>query len=179
MKATFPHLGLGILVTTWGLTAGCATSPATSSTPVTDRAPLQDDCLDHLVGDWRITRSIRGTTAENTMEARWVLAHQFVQMHRIDVKRPPAYEAIVLIGYDAEKKRYIAHWCDTFGGAYSGDGFGIRAGNAVEFRFDYADGPFFNTFTWHRASSTWTFRGENGAADGSRKLFMEDAARRQ
>jgi hypothetical protein len=84
----------------------------------------------------------------------------------------------VLIGFDSAKSRYIAHWCDAFGGAYSTDGFGVRQGDTLEFRFTYDDGPFFNTFTWHPQTRTWTFRGENGRADGSREFFMEDEARK-
>lgn len=52
-------------------------------------------------------------------------------------------------------------------------------GNRVEFRFDFPDGAFFNTFTWHADTHTWTFRGENALPDGSRELFMEDLARKE
>jgi Protein of unknown function (DUF1579) len=160
--------------------AACATKPArpTASTAYA-RPPLQDDFLDDLVGSWRIARSARGKQIENAMDARWVLQHQFVQLHMIDVGTPPAYEANVLIGFDPAKKQYTAHWCDTFGAGYSAIGHGARAGDSVEFRFDYDDGPFFNTFTWHPADRSWTFRGENGQPDGSRKPFMEDHATRR
>lgn len=167
-----------VLALTALLAQSCASSaPSAAAIAATQsQSPLSDEFLDHLVGEWRITRTIRDTTVENTMRAEWVLGHQFVQMHMIDVKRPPAYEAIVLLGFDAKRECYIAHWCDSFGGAYSGDGFGVRSGEHIEFRFDYPDGPFFNTFTWDAAAGSWRFRGENGQADGSRTLFMEDVA---
>jgi hypothetical protein len=173
-----PATGLFLV---WCVSApGCA--PALRDTPAlspaASRPQLQDEFLDHLIGDWRITRTMHKGTSENTMHAKWVLGHQFVLVHMIDVQRPPAYEAIVLIGFDSAKPRYIAHWCDTFGGAYSADGLGVRQGDTVEFRFTYDDGPFFNTFTWHPQTRTWTFRGENGRPDGSRELFMEDEASR-
>jgi hypothetical protein len=52
-----------------------------------------------LAGTWKLTRKIRGTQAENTVEAQWVLNHQFLQIHMKDVANPPAYEVLVLIGY--------------------------------------------------------------------------------
>lgn len=151
--------------------AAAAVEPAASAPA---RPPLQDEFLDHLTGDWDLTRSIRGNTEHNRVTARWVLGHQFVRLDMVDVKRPPAYEAMVLIGCDREHAQYVAHWCDSFGGGYSGVGRGVRNGYAVEFRFDYADGPFFNTFVWDAAAGTWTCRMENGAADGARKPFAVD-----
>jgi len=158
------------------LLCGCATSAPVGSPA---HPPLQDEFLDRLVGNWRVTRSVRGSTVQNAMDARWVLGHQFVRLHMIDVKTPPTYEASVLIGYDATKARYVAHWCDVFGAGYSAVGYGARSGDSVEFRFAYDDGPFFNTFTWHPRDASWTFRGENGQPDGSRTLFMEDRATRR
>ena len=136
---------------------------------------LQDEFLDRLIGDWRLTRSIRGNVKYNDVTARWVLGHQFVRIDMTDVARPPTYEALILIGFDAARGRYVAHWCDSFGGGGSADGYGARHGDVVEFRFDYPDGPFFNTFTWRRDAGAWTFRMENGLPDGSRRLFAEDS----
>ncbi|HLQ38279.1 MAG TPA: hypothetical protein VK348_10775 [Planctomycetota bacterium] len=154
--------------------SACAVPDADAVVKAQPRPPLHDDFLDHLTGDWQLTRSIRGTTTHDEVSARWILGHQFVRLHMIDVQRPPAYEAMVLIGHDQEHAQYVAHWCDSFGGGYSGIGRGVRRGNAIEFRFDYADGPFFNTFTWDPATGTWSCRLENGLADGTRKPFAED-----
>jgi hypothetical protein len=96
-----------------------------------------------------------------------------------DVREPPAYEAIVLIGLIHAGNKYVAHWTDTFGGKFSAIGTGVRTGNAVEFRFDYPDGPFFNTFTWSPDAAQWTFRGESEDASGQRKLFAVDTLTRK
>jgi hypothetical protein len=93
------------------------------------------------------------------------------------VADPPQYEAIVLIGYEHANQRYVAHWCDTFGGKFSSVGYGKRDGNKIEFKFDYESGPFYNTFTWNPETNTWTSRGEN-EVNGKRVLFMTDTARR-
>lgn len=57
--------------------------------------------------------------------------------------------------------KYVAHWTDTFGGKFSAMGTGTRTGNSVEFRFEYPEGPFFNTFSWAAEQAQWTFRGES------------------
>jgi len=75
------------------------------------RGPLEDQFLQNLVGDWSIARKIRGTVVANTLEAEWVLQHQFVRLHMKDVAEPSEYEALVLIGYDASTERYVSHWC--------------------------------------------------------------------
>jgi hypothetical protein len=159
-------------------------SEAATTAPHTDEPPdgpkriFKDDFIENLAGNWKLTRKIRGATVENTVKAEWVLTHQFLQLHMKDVANPPAYEAIVLIGYSYDDKRYIAHWCDTFGGKFSAKGFGQRSGDSIEFRFDYPDGPFFNTFTWDAQTKTWICRLENQNKEGKRVLFAEDALRR-
>ena len=142
------------------------------------RAPFTDELLSRLEGRWNLVRQIRGKEVRNTVEARWVLAHQFLEMHMKDVNEPPAYEAIVLIGFDDDAHHYVAHWTDTWGAKFAALGKGTRTGDAIEFRFDYPDGPFFNTFTWNAERKTWTFRGENQDADGKRNLFLLDTLER-
>lgn len=138
------------------------------------KARFDDDLIARLEGRWNLTRAIRGTEVRNTVNAAWVLNHQFLMLEMTDAKQPPAYEAIVLIGYVHATGRYVAHWTDTWGGKFSAIGTGTRTGNSIEFRFDYEDGPFFNTFTWSPAEQRWTFRMENQAADGSRRAFATD-----
>lgn len=164
------------LVLACSLVACCAAQPARSSDA---QAPASDPFLDNLRGSWLIERHAHDKLIHNTLDCRWILQHQFIEMHMLDTASPPQYEATVLVGYDPDHDRYVAHWCDSFGPGVSSVGFGTRTGNSVEFRFQYNDGPFFNTFTWHPDSRTWTFRGENGQPDGSRKLFMEDTATRR
>lgn len=143
------------------------------------KARFDDDLISRLEGTWDLSRKIRGTEVQNVVTARWVLNHQFLQVHMKDVKEPPAYEAIVLIGFIHASKRYVAHWTDTFGGKFSAVGTGERTANAVEFRFDYPEGPFFNTFTWLPGTGQWTFKGESQDTAGQRKLFAMDTLTRR
>lgn len=157
-----------------------ATTPAVHADEPPDgpKRIFKDDFIDNLAGKWMITRKIRGKQVENTMTAEWVLNHQFLQLHMKDAADPPAYEAIVLIGYVHADKTYVAHWCDTYGGKFSAVGKGKRAGDSIEFVFHYPDGPFYNTFTRDAKANEWTFRMENQGKDGKRTLFAEDKLRR-
>jgi hypothetical protein len=138
------------------------------------RGRFDDDLISRLEGRWKISRQIRGTTVENLATATWVLNHQFLQLHMQDVASPPKYEAIVLIGYVYADKQYVAHWTDSFGAKFSAVAKGTRNGNAVEFRFDYADGPFFNTFSWYPERKEWVLRMESQAPSGERRPFATD-----
>ena len=109
--------------------------------------PFNDPFIENLLGDWSVARAIRGREEKNTAHVAWVLQHQFLQMHMTHTAQPPKYEAIVMIGFSHAEQMYVAHWCDVFGGRYSAMGKGVRKGNSIEFRFEYPDGPFFNTFS--------------------------------
>ncbi len=99
------------------------------------KAIFRDPFIENLAGNWVLTRRIRGREVRNRVEAGWVLNHQFLQVHMADVARPPEYEALVMIGYDHGAGKYVAHWCDTFGGKFSALGHGKRSGNSIEFAF--------------------------------------------
>jgi len=140
---------------------------------------FRDELLDNLIGDWKLTRSIRGQTVENTVTVEWVLNHQFVRIHMKDVSSPPKYEAMVFVGYDNMSERYVAHWIDVFGGRFSETpGYGRRTGNVIKFVFEYPDGPFHNTFTWHPDTKRWVFLGEQKDRTGTWRVFAEDTLRR-
>lgn len=140
---------------------------------------LRDPFIEQLAGDWQLTRQIRGREVHNTVHAEWVLNHQFLQIHMKDAAHPPTYEALVYIGYQHADQRYVAHWLDVFGGKFSAIGYGKRAGDAIEFAFQYDDGPFFNTFAWDALAHAWTFTMESGGTDGKRGLFAVDTLRRK
>ena len=140
---------------------------------------FQDPFIEQLAGDWTLTRQIRGKEVENTVRAEWALNHQFLQIHMKDVANPPAYEALVYIGYQHADQRYVVHWLDVFGGKFSAIGYGKRSGDSIEFAFQYDDGPFFNTFTWDTLAQGWTFKMESVDKDGKRRLFAVDTLRRK
>lgn len=94
---------------------------------------FNDELLENLVGEWKLTRQIRGRSLENTVTVEWVL-NQFLRVHMKDVQKPPQYEAMVFIGYDNTSERYVVHWIDVFGGRASETlGDGVRTGNSIKF----------------------------------------------
>jgi len=136
---------------------------------------FRDELLDNLFGDWKLTRKMRAQSVENRVKAEWALNHQFLLVHMKDVANPPNYEVMVFIGYDNTSERYVAHWIDVFGGRFSETlGYGKRSGNAIQFVFEYPDGPFHNTFTWNPESKTWVFLMEQKDQTGKWKVFAED-----
>ena len=162
--------------------AGIALLSLSMITPCHAQGPtgkLEDPFLENLLGKWEVTRKVRGTTVNNTLEADWVLQRRFLRLHLLDVAEPPKYEAIVLLGYDPKGDRYVAHWCDNYGAQYSAVGYGKRIGNSIDFVFADPDGAFHNTFTWDPELHGWVMLLESEGKDGKRSLFAEDTVRRR
>jgi hypothetical protein len=137
---------------------------------------LKGPFLDKLIGNWHVERKFgSGRTAENTVHVEWVLDHQFLELHYCDIATPPKYEAMVFIGYNAGAQNYICHWIDNFGGEFSAVGAGKidNERHAIEFTFNYNDGPLTNKFSFDPATKTWTslMRQKD---KGEWKLFAED-----
>jgi hypothetical protein len=121
---------------------------------------FQDECISNLAGSWKISGTIQRQVANHSVDAQWVLNHQFLQIHEKSLDAPtegrPAYEAIVMIGYDNASERYVAHWNDIYGGRFSETlGYGTKSGNQIEFVFEYPDGPFHTTFRWLPDKKQW------------------------
>ena len=153
--------------------------PVMAADPVDGpNARFDDPFIENLVGNWDLTRSVRGETAKNRVEVAWMLNHQFLQIHMVDTATPPKYEALVLIGYSHADSEYVIHWCDVWGGKYSSLGKGKRRGDSIEFVFSDPDGAFYNTFTWEPKEQGWTFRLESSDKNGLRTPFATDVLRR-
>ena len=142
--------------------------------------PLRDSVLEQLIGHWQVTRTMRGTSTPTAAEVSWVLNHQFVQLHYVpDRSSPQPYEAIVYIGYDNMSDRYVVHWLDIFGGRISETlGYGTPAPNGIRFVFEYADGPFTNTFTLDPSTHRLSFLLRQKNARGEWTTFATEEWRR-
>src|SRR5271157_1820205 len=132
--------------------------------------PFRDNLLDGLVGRWNVTGNIAGQSIRHFCESDWVLNHQFLRVHFMDVEsrrnqgqqdnkehQHPPYEAMVFIGYDNMSERYVVHWLDIFGGRFSvALGFGERENNeSIKFTFEYPSGPLHNTFRRNVGNDAW------------------------
>jgi len=128
-----------------------------------EQGPLQDPLLDRLAGTWVLQGTIAGQQTTHDIQADWVLAHGYVRLHEVsrekDAGGQPAYEAIVLIGWDADLESYACLWLDSTGsGGLKGwaIGHGKRDGDTIPFLFKGADGsPFHNTFAYDRRADSW------------------------
>lgn len=168
-----PVCGSALLTTVRAedVAAVAAASPA--------RPPLHDEFLERLAGRWKLTRQVRGRTVENTVQADWVLDHQFLRVHMKDVAEPPAYEAEIFFGFDAARNRCVLHWLDSFGGRHSSVGYGVREGNTIAFLFDSPEGRIRNTFTFFQEIQTWASLVElHDAASGQWRTFATDHLQR-
>ncbi len=80
---------------------------------------FRDPLVDNLVGTWKLAGKVMGRSADHTVQAEWVLNHQFLRIHETnDAATKPgdvSYEAIVMLGYDNASERYVAHWIDVYG----------------------------------------------------------------
>jgi hypothetical protein len=143
--------------------------------PAQEAAPLdgphrtfQDPLLDQLAGEWSMAGTVRSRPVAYRLRAEWVLGHQFLRLEMRDAAEPPAYQAVVFVGYDHASERYVAHWLDAFGGRASETlGFGQRSGSSIRLVFEYPDGPFHTSFALDAANGTWSIlmrnRGKGGA----------------
>jgi len=121
---------------------------------------FQDPLVEMMAGSWKLSGKLLNRSAEHSIEAEWVLNHQFLRIHERD--ETPAkddtvpYEAIIMIGYDNASERYVAHWMDVYGGRFSETlGYGTRVENDIRFVFEYPDGPFHTTFRWKPEVKQW------------------------
>lgn len=167
----YPIMRLLVLVAGLGMaTTRVAAAQDTVSLDGPQR-PFQDSLVDHLSGDWIMSGTVGRRAVTYRVHAEWVLNHQFLRIAMRDTARTPEYEAHVYLGRDNTSERYVAHWLDVFGGRWSETpGYGTRAGNAIEFVFEYPDGPFRTTFTWDGANG-WSVLMRQRAASGGWQMF--------
>lgn len=143
---------------------GCGTTFA--------QAPPRDAFLDQLVGTWQASGTVAGERIGYSIEAKWTLQDNFLEIDLTDTAKAPQYMAQVYIGYDAAGKRYVMHWLDLFGARYSETlGYGTLKDNTIAFRFEYPDGPFINAFSYDRATHTWTMHSTTKNSKGDWEVF--------
>lgn len=141
--------------------------------------PFEDEALNNLAGDWKLTRKMHGQTSVSSVHAEWVLNHQFLFIHMKEQSNPSQYEARIYIGYDSTSTNYVVHWIDMFGGRVSETlGHGTREGNSIKLEFNYPDGLFHNTLTWHPDTKGWTTLLEQKDANGKWSIFAEEVLHR-
>jgi hypothetical protein len=168
------------MIRSLGLTSVLAVALAACLSAQASDPGQMDGLLEHLLGKWRMTGSVRGRPATYALNATRILQGRFVELHMEDVNQPPAYEARVFIGVDSAGGRYIAHWLDKFGAAYSvPHATGHSRGDTLLLTFPYPHGAFRDTFVYDRHTDAWYFRLEAADSSGGWRLFAEYQVRRR
>ena len=120
----------------------------------------KDPLLDHMTGNWLLAGTIDGSATTHDVDADWVLDNGYVRLH--EVSRTPAkepYEALVLIGYDRTKSRYVCFWFDNTGIASPASGaVAQRKGNTLPFLFKTAQGNLHTTFIYDSRTDSWQWK---------------------
>jgi hypothetical protein len=137
-----------------------------------DQNYFSDSLLQQLSGRWLAEGDVGGSKVVYNFSAIWILNHQFLELTFADTARKPEYTAKVSIGFDCATKKYVAHWLDNFGGHFSETlGHGVRTGNNIEFRFNYPEGLFMNTFIYDVKRDVWQFQTVSKNAKGGWDIF--------
>jgi hypothetical protein len=120
---------------------------------------LRDGLLDAMTGTWILRGDIRSKPTTHDVEVAWVLNHQFLRIHEVSREKTrdgrPEYEAEVLLGWDAARRQYVAHWMDVFGGGFSVTGYGGGTAAAIPLIFGSESGAFHTTFAFDERSNSW------------------------
>jgi len=129
---------------------------------------FQDSLLDHMSGKWVLDGTIENQKTVHDVTAEWVLGHQYMQIREIsrekDAKGQPAYEAIVLIGWEKPSQQYVVLWLDSTSGAgLKGQalGYAQRNGDEIPILFKIGTTTFHTTFSYSPKSDTWQWRMDN------------------
>lgn len=116
-----------------------------------------DTLLNNLTGNWIASGSVGSEKVVYSFRVQWVLNHQFLEMAFADTASKPEYTAKVFIGYDCQKDKYVIHWIDNFGGAFSETlGYGTMQNQSIEMLFEYPTGLLLNTFSFDKKNNQWT-----------------------
>jgi len=159
--------------------------PASADQPLGQRGTV----LDHFVGEWVMTGTIAGQKTTHDVTAEWILEQHYLRFHELaretdPATGKPAYEAIVILGWDEPTASLACLWLDTTGGGGLTNGIIGRAdpgGDTLAWIFTGGEdggGVIHNTWTYDRAANawSWTIDIERG---GQRSNFAQVTLRRR
>jgi hypothetical protein len=127
---------------------------------------FHDELLDHFQGSWVLQGTIAGKETTHDLTNDWVLNHQYFRIHEVSREKNaqgnPAYEAMVILGWDPPTSRYFAIWLDVWGGFGKATvGYAPRSGDEIRFLFNDGKSDFHTTFLYDRKADTWEWRMDN------------------
>lgn len=139
----------------------------------------QSPLLQHLIGRWSMTGTIRGKPVTYTLVVTPTLRRHYVELHMTDAATPSTYEARVFIGPDTLPGHYLAHWLDAFGAAYSvPTATGEAHSDTLTLDFPYSTGAFHDTFAYDSVHDAWSVRLDKADGHGGSTVFGDYHATR-
>ncbi len=127
---------------------------------------FHDELLDHFQGSWVLPGIVAGKETTHDLTNDWVLNHQYFRIHEVSREKnaqgDPAYEAMVMMGWDQATSRYFAIWLDVWGGfGKASVGYAPRSGDEIRFLFNDGKSDFHTTFHYDRKANTWELLMDN------------------
>jgi hypothetical protein len=122
---------------------------------------FHDELLDHLVGKWRVTGTAFGKPTKETLEAEWVIDHQYLHIHEKSEQNIPEidgpFETEFFIGFNRNSKRYVVHEMNVCGTAMcEGFYYATRTGNEIKIEKTSNSLPAsIQRFVWEPSSASW------------------------
>lgn len=137
----------------------CLAAPSWSAA----QTGFQDPLLDRLMGTWVLRGTIAGAECTHDIASEWILGHQYLRIEEVaretESNGKPAYEAMVLVGWDEPTGRYACLWLDDTGGGGLSNGIIGYAGpgeDELAFVFETgAESAIHTTFAYRRENDTW------------------------
>ncbi len=138
------------------------TSFAQNAEDTTDHR-FHDDLLDHLVGKWDVNGIVHGMQFQHlSLEATWIMNHQYLQIHEKGTDTVPfikmPWEAMFLIGYNHNSRRYVFYELSVRGvdEPYEGFSYASRSGNELKVSSKISSDEFIiQYFIWQPSSNSW------------------------
>jgi hypothetical protein len=155
--------------------AACALAASAQS-----QSPDPIHLLDHLAGNWVLTGTIAGKQTTHDVQAHWLLRREYLEIHEVscdkDAHGEPAYEAFVLVSWDAKANQYACLWMDsTAGGALTSPVTcrATPAPDSIPFLFTLSPSESLHTtFRYRKAADTWQWTIDD-EKDGKTERFAD------
>jgi hypothetical protein len=135
--------------------------------------------MERMTGKWVMRGTIANEKVTHDVYADRILNRQYVRIHEVSREKNaaggPVYEAWIHIAWDKANKEYVVMWLDNTGitnFSPDGVGHGTPDGDQIPFIWKLADGSgIHNTFTYERASDTWSWKIDNLDKSGKSSPF--------
>ncbi len=144
---------------------------------------FQDDLLDHLVGNWKVTSVAHGFSSTAIINAEWVYNHQHLRLHFRGNDTIPwigmPMEFDNFIGFNKNESRYVIHGISVFG-VNDDEGFwyGYRNGNELKIVAkpsitSTSHAMVVQRLKWDPESNTWLIESRQSANGKEGDVFLE------